>query len=84
MNFFFLMNTFDVPFEIFLTIEGFIALSTFVTSFAFMNIFDVLGMRQNVRLEVCGLCKFFVASIEWTNIRPITRMDSDVGAKVEV
>ena len=44
----------------------------------------LLGMRQNVRLEVCGLCKFFVASIEWTNIRPITRMDSDVGAKVEV
>ena len=44
----------------------------------------LLGMRQNVRLEVCGLCKFFVASIEWTNIRPITRVNSDVGAKVEV
>jgi hypothetical protein len=44
----------------------------------------LFGVREDVRLEVCGLCKFLVASVERANIRPVTRMDADVGAQVEV
>lgn len=41
-------------------------------------------MGEDVRLEVSGLCKLLVAAIKGADIRPITRVDSNVGAEVEV
>lgn len=41
-------------------------------------------MREDVRLEVCGLCKFLIASIEGTYIRPVPCVDAYVCTKVEI
>lgn len=41
-------------------------------------------MGENVRFEISGLGKFLIASIEWTDVRPVTRMYSDMGTKVKV
>ena len=41
-------------------------------------------MCEDVRLEVSRLCKFLVASIKWAHIGSVPRMDSNMGAKVEV
>ena len=44
----------------------------------------MFGVCEDVRLEVCRLCKFFVASIKWADIGPIPRVDSNMGSKVEI
>ena len=40
----------------------------------------LLGVCEDVGLEVCGLCKFLVASVERANVRPIAGMNPDMGA----
>ena len=49
----------------------------FLSSFLF-------GMCEDVRLEVSRLCKFLVASIKRAHIWSVPRVDSNMGAKVEV
>lgn len=41
-------------------------------------------MSENMWFEICWLCKLLVATIKWTNIRPITGVNSDMCSKVEV
>ncbi len=41
-------------------------------------------VREDVRFEVGGLGELFVASVERTDVGPITRMDPDVCPEVEV
>ena len=41
-------------------------------------------MCEDVRLEVCRLCKFLVASIKGADVGPVARVDSNVGAKVKI
>lgn len=36
------------------------------------------GVGENVRLEVGGLGEFLVAAVEWANVRPVARVNSDV------
>ena len=44
----------------------------------------LFGVCEDVRLEVCRLCKFLVASIKGADVGSVTRVDSNVGAKVEI
>ena len=44
----------------------------------------MFGVCEDVRLEVCRLCKFLIAPIKWAHIGPVARMDSNVGSKVEI
>ena len=37
-----------------------------------------------MRFEVCGLRKLLAAAVEWTDVGPVSRVDPDVGAEVEV
>ena len=41
-------------------------------------------MCQNVRFEVGRLSKLFVASVEWADIGPVTRVDSHMSPEVKV
>ncbi len=41
-------------------------------------------MREHVRLEVCRLSKPLVAVIKGAHVRPVTSVDTNVSAKVEV
>lgn len=41
-------------------------------------------MGEDVRLEVGGLGKLLVAAVKRTDVRPVSRVDADVGAQVEV
>lgn len=41
-------------------------------------------MCQYVRLQICGLGKLFVASVEWTDIWAVTSVNPDMSTKIEV
>ena len=41
-------------------------------------------MREDVGLEVGGLCKLLVAAVEGADVGPIPRVDSHVRPQVEV
>lgn len=42
------------------------------------------GMCQYVRLQISGLGKLFVASVEWTDIWAVASVNPDMGSKIEV
>ena len=42
------------------------------------------GVSEDVRFEVGGLCKLFIASVEWTDVRPVSCMDTDMCPEVKV
>ena len=41
-------------------------------------------MGEDVGLEVGGLSELLVASVEWADVGPVSRMDSHMGAKIEI
>ena len=44
----------------------------------------LFGVCEDVRLEVCRLCKFLVTPIKWAHIGSVPRVDSNMGSKVEI
>jgi hypothetical protein len=50
------------------------------------NLSNILGfgVSEDVRLEVGGLCKLFIASIERTDVRPVSCVDTDMCPEVKV
>ena len=44
----------------------------------------LFSMRKNMRFEVCGLRKLLAAAVKWTDVRPVPRVDSDVGSEVKI
>jgi hypothetical protein len=46
------------------------------------RMFHLLGfsMREDMRLEICGLGEFLVAAVKWTDVRSISSVNSDVSA----
>ena len=44
----------------------------------------LLGVSEDVRLEVCRLCELLIAAVEGTHVRSVSRVNSDVSAQVEI
>ena len=44
----------------------------------------LLGMREDVGLEVGGLCELLVAAVEGADVGPVPRVDPHVRPQVEV
>lgn len=42
------------------------------------------GVCQYVRLQICGLGKLFVASVERTDVWAVTSVNPDMSTKIEV
>ena len=61
-------------------LHGGVLAELFVATFVVTGTFWLVC--AGVRLEVCRLCKFLVASIKGADVGPVARVDSFVGAKV--
>ena len=44
----------------------------------------LLGVSEDVRLEVCRLCELLIAAVEGTHVRSVSRVNADVRAQVEI
>lgn len=54
-------------------------LSVFLQNFIALYLLG-FSVREDVRLEICGLGEFLVAAVEGTDIRSISGVNSDVRA----